>query len=120
MVRGDRRRHGTVLLEVMIATALVGLAAAVIVASIISGEESAERARRADDASREASGFLEVVTLWPREELDQRLGRRRQGEWDLYIDRITPGLYAIELDAAAGRPLLRTTVYRPVHAAGGP
>ena len=58
------------------------------------------------------------MSLWPREDLDRRLGERAQGPWRLTITRPAPTLYVVSLadsasGGAAGAELLTTTLYRP-------
>lgn len=70
-------------------------------------------ARTADERTRAASAFLDVVSLWPREDLDRRLGQRRQGPWMLYIDRPEPTLYRIVLfDSTGHQQILETALFR--------
>jgi hypothetical protein len=77
-------------------------------------------ARAAEQETREADAFLNVVTLWTRPQLDARLGNRRQGQWWLRIDRLAPGLYEVTLtDSLARAPILRTTMHRPLDDTGG-
>jgi len=79
------------------------------------------QARTADTETRRASGFLDAVALWPRDDLDRHLGDRREGAWILTVDRPLPTLYTVVLrtayDTARGRrfsrELLRTVLYRP-------
>ena len=71
-------------------------------------------AREAEAGLREASAFLHAVALWPRSDLDQRLGDRRQGLWLLRIDRPAPELYVVTLsDSMGSARLLRTSLFRP-------
>jgi hypothetical protein len=112
-------RRGAALLEALVAVAILGTAG---VAFVAIGAESAEvvrRAQAADEESRAASAFLEAVALWPREDLDRRLGSRRQGPWVLRVDRPWPALYVASLrDSSDRRELLRTALYR-AEVAGG-
>ena len=113
MRRGELR-SGVVLLEVLVALALLGAAGAALTALALEAGHAAEAARRADRQWRRASAFLDVVVLWPREDLDRRLGFRRQGEWVLVVQRTAPSLYGLAIrDSASRRELLQTTVYRP-------
>ena len=102
------------LLEVLVALALLGAAAASLTALALEAGRVTEAARRADRQSRKASAFLDVVSLWPREDLDRRLGSRRQGEWVLTVQRAGPALYRISLrDSTSRRELMETALYRP-------
>ena len=61
----------------------------------------------------DASNFLNSVSLWSREELDQRLGEREQGNWRLEITRSTPELYVVTLrDSLGASTVIRTALFR--------
>lgn len=109
-----RMRRGAVLLEVIIALvilALAGLSAATLARQ---GAFAITHAQVADQRIEAASAFLDVVSLWPRADLDRRLGDHPQGPWTLHIDRPTPTLYRIALsDSLGGLPLLETALFRP-------
>jgi hypothetical protein len=61
----------------------------------------------------QANHLLIAATLWRRVDLDQRLGRRRQGPFWMRIDRRAPAVYDIEVtDTATGHLLLATALYR--------
>src|SRR5688572_10849580 len=93
----SRRRRGAVLLEVIVALAILSIAALSAVVLARQASQTVERTRAADERMRMASAFMDVVSLWPREDLDRHLGNRRQGPWVLYIDRPAPILYRIVL-----------------------
>lgn len=114
VTRSGRRRRGAALLEAIVALTLLAFAAGSAIALSHQAAESVRRGRAAELAIRDASAFLEAVALWPREDLDRRLGDRAQGAWRLRIDRPTPTLYVVSLtDAEGGRVLLHTALYRP-------
>ena len=107
-------RAGVALLEVIVAVAVLTLAG--VSAAMLASEsaEAARRAHEADEEVRQASAFLDIVSLWPREDLDRRLGERPQGPWRLRVDRPEPALYMLSLrDSTSGAELLYTAVYRP-------
>jgi hypothetical protein len=80
----------------------------------VAGEHAVNQARSADVRVRRASGFLEAVALWPREDLDRRLGDRQQGPYRLRITRAASTLYVVQLwDSAGAEMLVGTAVYRP-------
>jgi hypothetical protein len=57
--------------------------------------------------------LLGVVSLWPREDLDRRLGVRRQGMWLLEIKRESSSLYAVTVrDTATRVSVVGTALYR--------
>ena len=113
-MRRTERRRGVALLEVLVALAVLGAAAASLTALALQAGQAADRARRADREVRRASAFLTIVSLWPRQELDLRLGTRRQGDWLLDVSRPAPSVYRLSLrDGTGTRELLRTSLYRP-------
>ncbi len=111
-------RAGAALLEVLVALALLVTAGTALIALAAQSAAAVKRARDADAEMRRANAFFEVVSLWPREDLDRRLGDRAQGPWRLRIDRPAPTLYvAILSDSASHRELLHTALFRPDAAA---
>ena len=72
-MRGDRRRPssgraGAVLLEVMVALAILAVAGVAAVAATGESMRAAARLRESEHRIREASAFLEAVALWPRDD----------------------------------------------------
>lgn len=109
-----RTRAGTALLEVIAAVTILSIAVVAAVAMSAEAMRALERARAAEAEVIAASSFLDAVALWPREDLDRRLGARVQGPWRLYIERTLPTVYSIILiDTLSGRDLLRTALFRP-------
>jgi type II secretory pathway component PulK len=114
-------RTGAALLEAMVALTILAVAGMWAVAMANQSADAIRRVREADAETRRASGFLDAVALWPREDLDRHLGDRREGEWVLSVERPALSLYTIVLstapDSAAGRPigrvLLSTALFRP-------
>ena len=107
-------RAGSTLLEVIVALTILATAGLAAVTGTREAMHAVQHAREADRDRIRASAFLEVVALWPREDLDQRLGDRPQGPWRLRIDRPLPTLYEVTLsDSARRRAILRTSLYRP-------
>jgi type II secretory pathway pseudopilin PulG len=117
-VRGDRR--GAILLETMVALVVLSVAGASAVAMVAQSADAVRRAQAADAEVAAASAFLHAVALWPREDLDRRLGDRAQGDWRLRILRPTPTLYEVALtDSTGRRVILQTALYRPAPPAEG-
>jgi len=111
---GGIPRSGATLLEVIVALTILATAGLAAVTVTREALHAVQHAREADRDVMRASAFLEVVALWPREDLDQRLGDRPQGPWRLRIDRPLPTLYEVTLsDSARRRAILRTSLYRP-------
>lgn len=109
-----RSRRGAVLLEAIIALAVLSVAGTAAVTLVSQSADAVRRAREADVEAREASAFLHAVSLWTREDLDRRLGDRPQGDWRLHVQRPTPTLYEVVLvDSARTRVILRTALFRP-------
>lgn len=109
-----RSEAGAGLLEAIVAVAILAFAGVAAVTAVAESMAAVRRAREADAELRDANAFLEAIALWPREDLDRRLGNRPQGPWRLVIERPLPTLYTVVLtDSASGRILLRTSLYRP-------
>lgn len=114
MRHSNGRRQGVVLLEALIALALIGTAALSTLALSASDTDAVNRMLVRSDEASEASRFLELVALWTRDELDRRLGTRPQGPYRLRILRPTRAVYTLELlDGRTERLMLATAVYRP-------
>ena len=106
------RSRGATLLEVLVALVVLATAGTGIVTAAHDSFGVVRHSRESGRELREASAFIDAVTLWTRTELDQRLGWRRQGRWWLRIDRPVPSLYVIVLVDADRRELIRTSLYR--------
>ena len=99
MRRRRSARPGVVLLETLVALAILGAAGAALATLAVGATDAVHRAERLDDDVRRASAFLDVVALWPREDLDRHLGTRPQGEWLLEVRHPVPTLYLVALSA---------------------
>ena len=104
---------GAVLLEVLVALTILSVGGTAAVLATAESARAVAHARERDRELRAAGAFMEVVALWPREDLDRRLGDRRQGPWVLRVDRPDRRLYVVELRDSAGTALLRTSLFRP-------
>jgi len=108
-----RSAAGAVLLEVVVALAILALAGVLAVSGTSQAMTSVRLAREREEAISAASRFLDRVALWPREDLDRRLGRRRQGPWILVTSRPVETLYLVSLiDSATSETLVETALYR--------
>ena len=107
-----RGEAGAALLEVIVALSILATAGTAAVAMTSESARAVERARGADRRAREAGAFMEAVALWPRADLDRRLGEREQGSWRLRIDRSHQELYTLSLVDSAGTEILRTSLFR--------
>jgi hypothetical protein len=114
MLKARPERCGVVLLEALVALALIATAALSVLALTASDSQHIARLIGRSKEISTASEFMEVVSIWTRTDLDQRLGSRPQGPYLLRILRPTPSVYTLELfDGETGRPLLSTATYRP-------
>src|SRR5688500_4226211 len=106
-----RVRRGSILLEAMVALAIIAVSAGSYIALPAESLSAVRRAGTAAEHLRAASDFLGVVTLWPRAELEQRLGSRRQGTWTLRIQRESSLLYSMSLlDSTANMLILEAAI----------
>ena len=109
-----RTCRGTALLESLIALFVVGVAGLSLMSLASACVERVRRATIADRESAVASALLEAVSLWSRDELEQRLGRRSQGPFVLDVQPTTSQLFTIVVsDSTEGQRLLATQLYRP-------
>jgi hypothetical protein len=109
-----RKRPGVVLLEALVALALISTAALSMLALTATDSENIARLIARSREISAAGAFMEAASLWSRTELDQRLGSRQQGPYELRILRPAPSVYTLELfDSMTGQALLSTAVHRP-------
>lgn len=102
------------LLEVLIAMAILGFVAASALSLAADGSSRAQRNHATEAELRDASALMDAVALWSREDLDRHLGRRPQGSWRMEIQREGDALYDVRLeDGTTARLLLQTSFYRP-------
>lgn len=107
------QRRGATLLEAIVALTLLAMTGLTGLALVRSAVSLTGEAERSESVVADASNFLNSVSLWTREELDQRLGEREQGIWRLEIARTTPELYLVILrDSLGARTVLRTALFR--------
>ena len=116
--RSVRRRLGAVLLEALVALTILAVAGMALIAMMTQSADTANRLGESERELNEASDLLEAVALWPREELDSRLGDRAQGPWRLRISHPSRTIYAVVLVDSTSRVLLETALYRPDSATG--
>ena len=107
-------RAGVVLLESLVALVILTTAGAAAVTLVAEAARDVQRVRGAEMEIRDASAFMDAVSLWSRDDLDRHIGDRRQGAWLMRVDRPTPTLYVATLaDTATHAELLRTSLFRP-------
>jgi hypothetical protein len=110
----SRRRRGAVLLEAIVALAILSSAGIAFVSLAAESARAVDRAHAGELELREGNAFFAAVALWSREDLDRHLGARHQGRWIMIVDRPRPDLYVISLsDSAKRAEFLRTSLYRP-------
>lgn len=103
-----------VLLEVLIALLILGVTGASAVGLLIQSAShvvaTEEAERRAEDESR----LMAALSLLSRSDLEQRLGIRAAGPYDVSVVRLSAELYSISVgERGAESPRLVTMLYRP-------
>ena len=114
-MRRGSARPGVILVEVLVALAMLGASGAALAAMAVGATDSVRRAQQRDADIRRASALLEAVALWPREDLDRHLGARPQGAWVLDVQHPSPSLYTVSIaDSGVALTLLQTALFRPI------
>lgn len=109
----QRARRGVALLEALIALVILGTVGASLLALTAQAVRTVHLAVEAERSVSTAGALLHAAALWPRTELDQRLGDRPQGALLMRIDRPRPQSYVVTLrDSATGEVILSTSLYR--------
>ena len=107
--------RGAALLEAIVALAVLALVGVTSVSSAVVSADAMGRARRHEARVVEAGAFLDVVSLWPREDLERHLGSSRQGPWVLIVERPNPALFELTLtDSLTREALVETALYREI------
>lgn len=102
------------LLEVVIALAILSFAGLSAMRAVSDTATTVVRAEATEDDIRRASHFLEIVSLWTSADFDRHLGWREEGNWKMHIVREAPTVYVVTVaDSSASRMLVETAVYRP-------
>jgi len=109
-----RNERGVVLLEVLVAVMILATAGIGLVELVGSGLRAERDARQRESTLASEERLLSALTLLNRRELDQRLGRRRIGEFIVDVQRPEQTLYRIALLQEQSRQIedLVTVVYR--------
>ena len=109
-----RAERGSVLLEVVIALALLAVAGGTLVRLIAESAAAVVAVRDRETAVRSADRTLAALSLLTRDELDRRIGVHPAGGFQADIRRPAPGLYRIALRGDDRRgEILVTLVFRP-------
>lgn len=113
MIRLDERR-GVVLLEVLIALAILGTAGAALLGALQQAMAAQVAARTEEEQMDEADRVLAAMTLLSGADLDRRIGPRPLGEFVVSVERPETRLYriAVSIRAAPSRELIVTVVHR--------
>jgi hypothetical protein len=109
-----RRERGVVLLEVLAAVVILGVAGLALVELLAGGTRAVAVAREREWELADEERLLTAWSLLKREELDQRIGDRLVGGYVVRVQRPERGLYrlAVERSAAPGVEELVTVVWR--------
>ncbi len=109
-----RNERGVVLLEVLVAVVILAAAGIGLVELVGSGLRAERDARLRESTLATEQRLLSALTLLNRKELDQRIGRRRIGEFIVDIQRPERTLYRVALlqEQASQVEDLVTVVYR--------
>jgi hypothetical protein len=100
------------MLEVIAAMTLLAVAGMTIAVLAHESSGRVDHATRRERELRAADALMHSVALWPRADLDARLGRRPQGRWFLELQRPLPNLYEATITDSSGVVLLGTRLYR--------
>ena len=93
---------------------ILAVAGVALMAQLREVLDTVQRVQRSDLEWRRADRLLSAVTLWSRRELDERLGARVQGSYQLRIERLAGSMYQVQLtDSLGNRLLLESTLFRP-------
>jgi hypothetical protein len=109
-----RNERGVVLLEVLVAVVVLATAGIGLVELVGSGLQSERVARLRERTLASEERLLSALTLLNGNELDQRIGRRRIGEFVVDVQRPERTLYRIALSQAQSPQVedLVSVVYR--------
>jgi hypothetical protein len=104
---------GAVLLEVIVALAIVTAVGVGAVSLTSQSLRSVELALEREAEVQEAGRLLAAVWLWPRADLDRHLGESVQGPYRLRVQRLERRIYTVEIAYPGARgSLLRTVLFR--------
>jgi hypothetical protein len=108
-----RGETGAALLEALTALAILGTAGVALVGQVRQAGLAASQVHSAEREFVEASEFLDMVSLWPRSDLDRHLGNRRNGPWRLAVYASPGGLYEVAVrDSSDRKVFVATSLYR--------
>ena len=117
-----RNRKGMILIDALLAVAILSSAGVAFVTLLVSTLEFHGRVHEREIELGRAERILTATTLLTRSELEQRIGMRPAGDFAIWVDRPEPRLFRVGV-APLARPeaeLLATLVYRGEEESGGP
>ena len=107
-----RMRRGALLLEVVVGITVLAIAGVGWVTLLAQTRASIAEVRQREALTREASDLLQRYRIFGANELDARVGVRREGTLAIEVTSIAPHLYGLAaLDSSGRKVLLTTTVY---------
>lgn len=106
---------GAVLIEVLVAVAILGFAGLALVELVSAGTRATTAARVRERELADEERLLAAWSLLSRRDLDQRLGRREVGPYVVEVQRPERALYRIALGRIEAPEMedLVTVVWRP-------
>jgi Tfp pilus assembly protein PilV len=111
---GARSRHGSTLIDVLLALVLLAIAGTALVALLGQTSHSIRDAVESERLARRASEQIAWLSTETRADLDSRLGRTNLRGWTLDVRAASSTLFDISLSLSdTSAPLLRTLFYRP-------
>ena len=107
--------HGVALLEVLAATAILGIAGLGLLELATANVQAVRGAGERERAFADAERLVTAYALLTREDLDRRLGQREVGPYVLEVQRPERPLYRVDLRRreAPEVEVLVTVLYRP-------
>lgn len=107
------RPRGAVLLEVMIAVAILAFTATASLELVSELAVSAQRARTAANSIADQDRLMTAYSLLTRADLSDRIGARRLGRWTVSVQRQGAALYHVAIGDGVEAEVI-TVLYRPV------
>ena len=114
LVRASRTRHGSALIDVLLALTLLAISGTAIVSLLGQTSRSMRDALESERLARRASQQLDWLAIATRADLTARLGRTNMRGWRVDIRGESPFLFDVTIASSdTSAPLLRTVLYRP-------
>jgi Tfp pilus assembly protein PilV len=113
-MRADRRRHGSALLDVVIALVVLGLGGVAMITLLGQTAHSVRTVRNTERDVRQASDELGRFVAYDRAQLVAMVGRSLSHGWSIQVAQPSPDLFDVSIAASeTSAVLLHTSVYRP-------